>query len=109
MVEVLGGGEFDVNALRLEHDSDVAAKLIWLCGSVVAKDHSAAPHGDHQGGENAKERGLAAAVGAEQSKEFRGPHLERHAIQRGTILIAMDNVFDRDDCVRLAFRRSRRY
>ena len=76
--QVLFGGEFHVDALRLEDHADVAAHQRGLAGDIVAHDQRASAGGQHQGRENAEGRGLAAAVGAEQAEDLGRPHIERH-------------------------------
>ena len=71
MPEIFVGGELGIDALRLEDDADVAAQRSGLANGVEAGDGGAAGGGDHERGKNAEQRGLAAAVRAEQVRRVR--------------------------------------
>ena len=103
MPQIFGRGQFKINALRLEHDPDLTAHLVGLFGRVESHDHGAAASRDHQGREDAKHRGLAAAVGSEQSEQFGGADVERNSIQGGAAVVAVDQILNRDH------RRRRRH
>ena len=68
VAEVFFDGELDVQRARLEDDAGLLADLRRLGGDVEAADGGEAAGGDHQGGEDAEERGFAGAVGAEQAE-----------------------------------------
>ena len=68
--------QFHVDALRLEDDADLAAQPCRLFRRVKSHDDSAAAARHHQGRKNAEQGGLAAAIGAEQSKQFGVTHVE---------------------------------
>lgn len=97
MPEVLVGGEFGIDALRLKDDTDVAAQGSGLANGVDADDGGAARGWDHECGKDPKQSGLTAAVRAEESEEFGGANVKRDALERGAILIAMDDVSDGND------------
>lgn len=94
MPEVFVGGELWVNALGLEDDANVAAQGSGLVDGVKAGDRGAAGSGDHERGKNAEESGFAAAVRAEEAEEFGGANVEGDAVERGAVLIAMDETAD---------------
>ena len=97
MPEVFVGGELGVDALGLEDNADVAAHGSGLADGVEAGDGGAAGSGDHERGKNSKESGLAAAVRAEQAEEFGGTNVERDAVKRGAVLVAVDEVANGND------------
>src|SRR5208282_376466 len=97
MPEVLVGGELEVDALGLEDDADMAAQRSGLANGVEAGDGGAAGSGDHEGGKYAEESGLAAAVRAEKAEKFGGVNVEGDAIERGAVLIAVDEVANDND------------
>ena len=92
MPQILGGRELDVDALGLEDDADLAAQAAGSCAASQPMIGGAAAAGNHQRGENAKQRGLAAAIGPEQAEQFCGAHVEGDAVQRGAVPIAMDQI-----------------
>ena len=94
--QIFGGGQLHIDALGLEDHADLAAQFVGLFRRVKSHDHGAAAARHHQGRKNAEHRGLAAAVGSEQSKQFGVAHVERNAVQRGATVIAMDQILDRD-------------
>ena len=53
--------------------------------------------GTHERRKNAKQRGLAAAVGAKQSEQFRRPHIEGDSVERRAIFIAVNEVLYGND------------
>src|SRR5579883_188677 len=67
--EVLLDGEGFIEALALENHADVAADGGGVADHIVTGQHGAAGGGDHHGGEDAEERGFAAAVGAEKTED----------------------------------------
>ena len=76
MPEVLIRGQLGVDTLRLEHDADLAAKAGGILRGIAAHDQGAAAGRNHQRRKDAEESRFAAAVGAEQAEQFRGPHVE---------------------------------
>ncbi len=97
MPEVFVGGEFEIDARGLEDDADVAAQRSGLANGVEAGDGGAAGGGDHEGGKNAEQSGLAAAVRAEKAEKFGGVNLEGDAIERGAVLITVDEIANDND------------
>src|SRR5579884_2175522 len=49
MPEILIGSELGIDALRLEHHSDLAAKSCGILGGIAAHDQSPAGGRNHQG------------------------------------------------------------
>src|SRR6266853_5922124 len=80
MPQIFVGSKLRVNTLRLKDDADVAAQGSGLAHGVKANDGSRAGCGHHEGRQNAKECGLAAAVCAQQSEQFSRTDVERNAI-----------------------------
>ena len=97
MPKILVGRELQVDALGLKDHADLPAQARWFLRRIAAHDGGAAGGRKHQGGKNPEERGLAAAVGAEQAEQFRRTHVERNAVQSGAVLIAMHQVLDGND------------
>src|ERR1051325_937455 len=63
----------------------------------MAKNYSPSTNGNHQGGENPKQSSLAAAIRTQQPEQLGRLDIERHTIQCGAIVIAMDNVLCRNN------------
>jgi hypothetical protein len=103
--EVFVGGELEVDALRLKNDTDVAAQGSGLTNGIEAGDHGAARSGDHERGKNSKESCLAAAVWAEQSKKLGRADIERDAVKRGALLVAMDKIANGNNGLARSFDR----
>ena len=97
MPEILASGQLGVDALRLEHDADAAAQRSGFADGVKAGDHRRARRGHHERGKNAEERRFAAAVGAEQAKEFCWTNVERNAVERGAVLVAVNQIANLND------------
>ena len=94
--EIFGGGQLQVDALGLEDDADLAAQLVGFLGRVKSHDDGPPAGGYHQGGKDAEQGGLAAAVGPEQAEEFGGADVERNAVQGSASVVAVDEVLDGD-------------
>src|ERR1035437_7625260 len=92
MPEIFIGGELGVDALGLEDDADVAAQGAGLANGVQAGDHGAAGSRNHERGKNSEQSGLAAAVRTEKTEEFGGANVERDAVERDAILVAMHEI-----------------
>src|SRR5271166_4186823 len=97
MPEVFVGGEFKIDALCLEDYAYMAAQGSGLADRVEAGDGGAAGSWNHERGKDSKQSSFAAAVRAEETEEFRGANVEGHAVERGAILVAMDEVAHGDD------------
>ena len=63
--KIFSGSQFQVNALGLEHDPDLAPQFVRFLGRVKSHDDGAAAACNHQGRENAEHGCLAAAVWSE--------------------------------------------
>jgi hypothetical protein len=82
--EILPGGEARIEALVASRvEAQLAANRAWVFGSVVAGDDGLSTGGQQESGEDAKECGLAGAVGAEQSDGFPLFDFERNATDGG--------------------------
>src|SRR5215468_6383952 len=97
MPEILIRGQLFVDALRLKDDTDLAANSGRLLACIRAHNHSTARGGDHQGGENPEESRFPAAIRAQKTEQFGGLHIERNIVQRGSTVVAVDDVLDRYD------------
>src|SRR6266705_342010 len=58
MTQVLSRTQFNIDALRLEHNSNLSAQTAWIAGGVVAHDDSVSLRRQHQRGENTKKCGF---------------------------------------------------
>src|SRR5580704_6062476 len=96
MPEVLVRGELLVDALRLKDHSDLVPQSGWLLRGVATHNGGAAGGGKHQRGKDPEEGGLAAAVRAQQAKQFGGADVERNAVESGTVAVAMHQILDRN-------------
>ncbi len=83
MRQVLGDGQFAVEARMLEDDSEPAAHGDRVVGEVVAQDHGASLLNRDQGRQQLEQRGLAAAVRSEEPENFAARDREGHVAQRG--------------------------
>ena len=95
--QVLLDGELLVQALRLEHDADLAPHRIWLAGDIVPGDRGFARRRRHHGGKDPEDRRLAAAVGPEQSEDLALARLEADPGQRDPLAVAMSQIFGFDN------------
>src|SRR5579871_4818083 len=68
--KILVGGQLGIHTLRLENYADLTSEARRIQCCVTTQNNRAAAGWDHQGGQNAEERGFAAAVRAQQSEEF---------------------------------------
>src|SRR5580692_1432277 len=76
MPEIFICCQFLVDAGRLKDHADLATETRGICRRVTSHDDGAASGRNHQGREDTKQGGLAAAIRSEQSKQFRRPHVE---------------------------------
>jgi hypothetical protein len=97
MPEILGGGQFHVDALRLEDHTDLAAQTVGVAGNIKSHDFGSPAYRNHQGGEDAKQRRLSAAIRSQQSEEFGLTHIEGDTVQRGAITITMHDILNRNN------------
>src|SRR5438045_7136845 len=100
MPEILISRQLGIDALRLEHDSDLAAKAGGILRGVAAHDQSAAAGRNHQRRKNAEQRRFAAAVGPQQPKQFRRPYVEAHTVQSCAALVPVNEILNRNDRLR---------
>ncbi len=63
------------------------------------------PDGNHQGGEDAEERGLAGAVGAEQAEDLRGRDGEGEMVERDAGAVVVGERREHDGIVGVRGRR----
>src|SRR6202163_129742 len=92
MPQVFVGRQFGVDTLRLKNHADLTAQTGGIVGSVASHDHGAAGSGNHQCRENSEESGFAAAIRAEKTEQLRRAHVEGNAVERGAVLVTMDEI-----------------
>ena len=97
MPEILIRSQLGIDALRLEHDSDLAAKACGILRGIEAHDQGAAAGRNHQCRKNAEERSFSAAVGAQQAEQFGRPYVEAHAVQSCAALVSVNEILNRND------------
>ena len=90
--EIFIGGQFQIDALRLEDDADMPAERSRLANRIQSDNCGAPRTRHHQGRKNPEESSLSAAVRAEQPKQFRGTNVKGNSVERGSILIAVYQV-----------------
>src|ERR1700754_5156036 len=95
--EVLGGGEFYVDAGSLKDDTNLLAQSSGILRRVEAHDDSATASGKHQRGEDTEHRGFATAVRTKQSEDLGRENIEGNAIERLAIAIGMAEILHGDD------------
>src|SRR5271170_4451853 len=96
VLQIFRDGEFEVDAARLEDDTELLAHSIRVARDVEALNASAPAGRRHQRGEDAKERGFAAAVRAEEAEDLTGAHLEAEAVEREALSVAMGQAVEHD-------------
>jgi len=70
MHQILSGGEFKIDALRLENDADLAPQTVRILHRVVAENGRTAGYGDHQRRKNSEQGGFAAAVRPQKPEQL---------------------------------------
>jgi len=95
--QILVGSKFGIDALCLEDYTDLAAQGSWILRRIATHHKGAAGGGNHEGGKNPKQRGLAAAIRTQQAEQFCGTHVERDAVERRAILVAMNEILYGND------------
>ncbi len=91
MLEVFLDGELAIEAGALKRHTDVLPDRVRLAGNIQPQECDRAGLQRQRRAEQAEQRGLAAAIGPQQSKDLPRRHLERDSRQRAALSIA---VFD---------------
>ena len=89
MPEVFVHGQPGVEAGRLEGHADLMPDFLRLPRHIKPEDVDRSRLHGEQGAEDAKQRGFAAAVGAEQSENGFGSHGEGEVIQGQVFAVPM--------------------
>ncbi len=92
--QILFHGERLIQALRLEHHADAAAHCGGFARHIVPGDFGAALGGHHHGGENAEERGFAAAIRSQQAEDLALLHFEADIRERDAVSVAVGQVLN---------------
>src|SRR5271168_2741278 len=102
VLQVFGDGQLEVETACLKDDANLLAHLVRLARNVEALDSGAACGRRHQRGQNAKQRGLAAAVGAEQAEDLRSVKFKAEAVEGEELSIAVGQALEhnRGNCGR---------
>ncbi len=111
MPQILIGRQLGIDALRLKNHADLAAQTRGILAASHPMTMARPAVGNHQCRENSEQSGFAAAIRTEQSKQLRRAHVEGNAIQRGAVLITMDQIlngnYGRGGCARVPDRHRR--
>src|SRR5579872_407356 len=97
MPKVLSGGQLHVDALRLENHANLSSQIIRVTSDIKTHNRSVPAYRNHQRGEDAKQRGLTAAVGSKQSEKFGVTNVEGCAVESCAVAITMHDILHRDD------------
>src|SRR5579872_4790217 len=97
MPKVLSGGQLDVDTLCLENHANLSSQIIRVTSYIKTHNRSVSAYWNHQRGEDAKQRGLTAAVGSKQSEKFGVTNVEGCAIESSALAITMHDILHRDD------------
>ena len=92
MHQVFRRSELHIDALCLEDNANLVPQTIRISCYIVAKNYRAPSHRNHQGGENSKQSGFAAAIRPQQPKQFCWLHIKRYAVQRSAIVVPVNHV-----------------
>lgn len=92
VLQIFGGGELQINALRLEHNPDLTPQLGGIFGGVMPQNDGLPADWDHERRKNAEHGGFSAAIWPEKAEQFRGMNIEGNSVQRGTAVIAMNEI-----------------
>src|SRR5258708_32506464 len=99
MPQILIRGQLLVDTLRLKYHADLPSHARWILGRVQSPDHGVPCRRNHQCGKNAEQRGFAAAVGAEQSKQLGRPHVKRNSIEGRPFVVPVNQtLYGNDGC-----------
>ena len=82
-VDILPSGEVEVGGQRLRNHADRFAHAPRIARDVEAGDEALSRGRHDQRREHPAERGLARAVGSEQTEQLAAAHLEGHVIDGG--------------------------
>ena len=94
--QVLAAGAVLVDARVLRHVADRAAHGVRLAADVVARDRGGALVGVRERHEHADGRRLARAVRAEQPEDLAFADVERDAVERLNLAVALAQCLDDD-------------
>ena len=91
-VEVLAGVELTVEVVLLRHDPQAGADLGPMVVGIEAEDAQTPARAGRDGADHLHRRGLARAVRAEQAERLPRRDLERQAVDREEVGLALDLV-----------------
>src|SRR5262249_7350335 len=94
MPQVFGNGQLFIEAGRLKHNADSLAYAGRLRADIMAEDRDVALLQRNQRGEEAKEGRLAAAVRAEEHKDFARLDRQAEIHKRLPLAVAMGDASD---------------
>ncbi len=94
MTDVFGDGELLVEAGRLKHDSDSLADGLSLASQVKGENLDPALLERNQRRQQAKQRGLTAAVGSEKGEDFTPLDRQVQVVDRQPLAVMVDETVD---------------
>ena len=101
---VFPDGEVGENRVVLEHHADVPLVGGHVVDPLVTKVEVTALDGV-EAGDHPQQRGFAAAGGAEEREEFALLNVQRNAVQRGKVAVALHGVLDNDSIAHMVSSR----
>src|SRR5215469_8919693 len=99
MNEVFLGGQLLVETGGLEDHADLLANAVAIDSGAEAENPDATLRRGDQRREDAEERRLPAAVGAEKAEDFAGLDAQAQVVQRGPVAVGKAEIRDLDDGV----------
>ena len=96
MHQVLVDGQFFIQARGLKHDADAAANFLRLAPQVETENSRFAALDRQQRRQETKQRGFAAAIGAEEDEDFARLDLQRQTGQCAVLAVMMFETKDVD-------------
>ena len=90
MAKVLGSSKLHVDALRLKNYADLTAQGVSILGDVVSEDQARPAVGTIRVERIRNSVVLPLPLRAEQAKQLRRLNIERHAIERGALIVAVN-------------------
>jgi hypothetical protein len=96
VTQVLGSGKFQIDALRLKYHANPAPQSARILCRIVPQDDRAAGKWNHESRKDAKQRGFAAAVGAQKPEQFCRLDVKRDPVQGHSVAVAMNHIANRN-------------
>ena len=95
--KILVSSELWIVALGLEDDADVAPQCAWIGGCIESLNDCMPASGEHQRRENSEKCCLTASIGPKQPEQLRITDFESDAIERSTVIVAVNEILNADN------------